>query len=121
MTQPEQRKSRIPEFASREEEAEWFDTHDMGDYLDEFEVVDSQDVRVEPNLSEGITVRLTPALLGQLRRAARAKGIGPSTLARMWILEHLREAGKEATKTRSCVTYSLRSSLPTIRATMVSR
>lgn len=25
-------KSRIPEFSSREEEAEWFDTHDMADY-----------------------------------------------------------------------------------------
>ncbi len=101
MTQPEQRKSRIPEFASREEEAAWFDTHDMGDYLDEFEVVDSRDVQVDPNLSERITVRLTPALLGQLRRAARAKGIGPSTLARMWIIEHLRAAGKDSTKTPS--------------------
>ena len=25
-------KSRIPDFASREEMAEWFDTHDMADY-----------------------------------------------------------------------------------------
>jgi predicted DNA binding CopG/RHH family protein len=100
MTQPEPKKSRIPEFASREEEAEWFDTHDLGDYLDEFEVVDSRDVRVASNLSTGITVRLTPALLRQLRRTARAKGIGPSTLARMWIVEHLRESeGNERPRT----------------------
>ncbi len=93
MTQ-EERKNQIPEFASREEEATWFDTHDMGDYLEEFEVVDSSSVQVEPNLSHGITVRLTPELLSELRTKAKSKGIGPSTLARMWIIEHLQE-GKE--------------------------
>jgi hypothetical protein len=87
----EQKKYQIPEFASREEEAKWFDSHDMGDYLDEFEVVDSSAVQVEANLSQGITVRLTPELLRELRTKAKAKGIGPSTLARMWIIEHLRE------------------------------
>ena len=35
----EQHKSRIPEFASREEEAEFWDTHDFTDYLDELEPV----------------------------------------------------------------------------------
>jgi hypothetical protein len=32
-------KSRIPQFASRQEEADWFDTHDMADYQDEFKTV----------------------------------------------------------------------------------
>jgi hypothetical protein len=85
------RKEQIPEFATREEAAEWFDTHDIGDYLDEFEVVDSSAVQVEPNLSQGITVRLTPELFNELHIKAKSKGIGPSTLARMWIVEHLRE------------------------------
>ena len=66
MTRLEQAKGGIPDFATREEAAAWFDTHDLGDYLDEFEVVDSGQVRVEPNLSAGITVRLTPELLKQL-------------------------------------------------------
>lgn len=95
MTQLEQEPSRIPDFADREEAAAWFDTHDMGDYLDEFAVVDASQVHVEPNLSAGITVRLTPELLHQLRRTAKAKGIGPSTLARMWLVEHLRETAGE--------------------------
>ena len=56
MTQKkEQGTSRIPEFASREEEAEWFDTHDMADYQDEFKTVRA---RFAPNLSEGITIRI---------------------------------------------------------------
>lgn len=33
------RPSRIPEFAGVEEEAEWWDTHDITDYLDELRPV----------------------------------------------------------------------------------
>lgn len=50
-----------------------------------------EDVIVEEELSEGISVRLTPGMLRQLRHRARSVGIGPSTLARMWIVEHLKE------------------------------
>jgi hypothetical protein len=91
MAQPQHR-SRIPEFASREEEAAFWDTHDITDHLDEFDVVERHDVMVETGLSEGITVRLTPDLLRQLRTTAKKKGIGPSTLTRMWIIEHLEKS-----------------------------
>jgi len=89
----EQQTSRIPEFASREEEAEWFDTHDMADYQDEFKTVR---VRFAKNLSQGITIRLDPETLKILRDRAHEKGIGPTTLARMWILEHLQELQERA-------------------------
>lgn len=101
MAQQEQQRSRIPDFASREEEAAFWDTHDITDYLDEFEVVDRRDVTAEENLSTGITVRLTPDMLRQLRRTARQRGVGPSTLARMWIVEHLRETGANTTQRTS--------------------
>ena len=78
--------SRIPEFVSREEEAQWFETHDLADYQDEFHTVEA---RFAKNLSAGINIRLDPATLAVLRREARQRGIGPTTLARMWILEHL--------------------------------
>jgi hypothetical protein len=79
--------SRIPQFRSREEEAAWWDTHDLADYWDEFTPVRA---RFAKNLSEGITVRLDPETLTELRQQAREKGLGPTTLARMWILEHLK-------------------------------
>ena len=82
------KKSRIPEFANREEEAEWFDTHDMSDYQDEFKTMK---VRFAKNLSQGITIRLDLKTLAKLRTQAHEKGLGPTTLARMWILEHLKE------------------------------
>jgi predicted DNA binding CopG/RHH family protein len=87
MTQIDQ-KSRIPEFASREEEAEWFDTHDMADYQDEFKTVK---VRFAKNLSEGLNIRLDRDTLLKLREIAHAKGVGPTTLARMWLMERLAE------------------------------
>ncbi|MBI2303640.1 MAG: hypothetical protein HYU86_02700 [Chloroflexi bacterium] len=86
-------KSRIPEFKSREEEAEWFDTHDMADYQDEFKTVRA---RFAKNLSEGLNIRLDKETLAMLRAKAHEQGIGPTTLVRMWILEHLRQEGKTA-------------------------
>ena len=80
------KRGRIPEFASLEEEAKFWDTHDTTDYEAEFKPVK---VRFAKNLSEGITVRFDPETLAKLRAEARKKGIGPTTLARMWILEHL--------------------------------
>ncbi len=74
--------------ATREELAQFWDTHDFTDYLDEFKPVN---VSFAKNLSEGITIRLDPDTLGKLRRVSHQKGIGPTTLARMWILEHLQK------------------------------
>ncbi len=81
-------KKTIPDFASREEMAEWFDTHDMADYWDELKPVK---VRFAKKLSEGLNIRLDPETLTKLREVAHEKGIGPTTLARVWIMEHLRE------------------------------
>ena len=48
---------RIPDFASREEMAEWWDTHDASDYWDELKPVK---VQVAKKLSEGIAVKGCP-------------------------------------------------------------
>jgi CopG antitoxin of type II toxin-antitoxin system len=79
-------KPRIPEFASRAEEAEFWDTHSMADYWDDLKPVR---VRFVKKLSQGITIRFDPPTLDKLRGQPYQKGIGPTTLTRMWILEHL--------------------------------
>lgn len=84
--------SRIPEFSSRQEEAEFWDTHSFADYWDELTPVK---VRFAKNLSEGITIRFDPQTLARLRQEARRKGMGPTTLARMWILERLQRASPD--------------------------
>jgi hypothetical protein len=77
---------RIPEFASREEEAAFWDTHSTADYEAEFTPVR---VRFAKRLSSGVTIRLDPDTLEHLRALAQKKGIGPTTLIRMWVLERL--------------------------------
>ncbi len=88
MTEEKKMTSRIPDFANRQEEAEFWDTHDFGDYWDETEPVD---VTFSKNLSANLTVRLSPQVLKQLRQQADHIGVGPSTLARMWIVKHLKD------------------------------
>ena len=89
MTQKEKKaKEPLPEFQNRQEMAEFWDTHDFADYMDEFRPVK---VRFAKRLSDGITIRFDPETLAELRTQAKQKGIGPTTLVRMWVIEHLRE------------------------------
>lgn len=83
------KKSRIPDFKTREEEAKWFDAHSLADYQDEFKTVE---VKFAENLSEGITIRFDRQTLEKLRAQAQKKGLGPTTLVRMWTLERLQDS-----------------------------
>ena len=87
MTQ-RQKKRKLPDFdkMTYEEEAQWWDTHDLTDYWDEFEVVEA---RFAENLTKWVNVRVDPATFSRLRAQAHRKGVGAATLARMWILEKL--------------------------------
>jgi predicted DNA binding CopG/RHH family protein len=84
--------SRIPAFPTVEEAAEFWDTHSLAEFEDELEEVDGvQVVKAQPK--KGITIRLEEDKLAEVRRQAREKGIGPSTLIRMWVLERLQPQG----------------------------
>src|SRR5688572_15280792 len=85
----------IPEFATLEEEAAFWDTHSTADYETEFRPVRA---RFAKRLSSGVTIRLDPDTLQQLRTLAHERGIGPTTLIRMWVLERLKE--KQPTRRR---------------------
>jgi hypothetical protein len=55
-------------------------------------------VNVKKPMDKVIPVRLSSDKWEQLRKEARELGIGPTTLARMWILERLRERTKAQAK-----------------------
>jgi hypothetical protein len=77
--QPKVPKSRIPTFK----------THSGEEFADELTPVEH--VKFVPARSKkALTVRFDEETFEELNREAREKGIGPSTLARMVILEHLR-------------------------------
>jgi len=88
MTKKTTTKNHIPAFASLEEEAAFWDTHSTADYENEFKPVR---VRFAKKLSEGLTIRLDPDTLERVRAEAHERGIGATTLIRMWVLEHVKE------------------------------
>ena len=51
-------------------------------------------VAVKKPLDKVIPVRLSSEKWEELRKEAAELGVGPTTLARMWILEHLRQQMK---------------------------
>jgi CopG antitoxin of type II toxin-antitoxin system len=83
---------RIPAFQSIEEEAAFWDTHSFTDFEQE---MTSVQVHVSKNLSAPISVRFAPSDRAELVRRAEARGVGPSTLIRMWVKEHLRNGVDE--------------------------
>ena len=63
-----------------------------GDAWDESDEV--VQVEVKKPLDKVIPVRLSADKWEELRVEARVLGIGPTTMARMWILERLRQKAK---------------------------
>jgi predicted DNA binding CopG/RHH family protein len=88
MIKRENKNSKMPLFTDKETEAKFWETHHIADFLDEFEPIKAKFAK---NLSEGITIRFDKSTLHKIRAIANEKGIGPTTLARMWIMDHLRQ------------------------------
>ena len=100
MTKKRERSAeRIPPFANEEEAAAFWDIHsplDFPDHIEEAEVSIARSTR-----KRGLTVKLDQATIDRLTVVAEGKGIGPSTLARMWILEHLQALPSEPASSRT--------------------
>lgn len=80
----------IPPFETLDEEAQFWDTHDAVDAIDKGTLVGFHHSRK----TDSLTIRFVPEDIQRIREEALQRGIGATTLARVWILEHLR--GREA-------------------------
>lgn len=76
--------SRIPDFATREEEAAFWDTHDIGEYWDELEPVE---IEFETPLSEQITLSIDRETMAEVRAAAAERGMPVDLILFLWIVE----------------------------------
>ena len=87
------KKFKFPDFdkMTYEQEANWWDTHSFANYWDELEDVDIVFELKKPR-DETLILRLQKEFKDRLEKVARSKGLNVSTLARMWLLEKLREA-----------------------------
>lgn len=78
----------IKPFKTLDEEADFWDTHSVLDEIDEGTIVGFHQAKK----TNTITLRIDQKSLQKLRERAFYKGIGPTTLARMWIMEKLQES-----------------------------
>lgn len=72
-------------FKTLEEEANFWDTHDGVDILGK----DAKWFFHRAPKTDTLTIRFETGDIDKLRQKASDKGIGPTTLARMWIKEKL--------------------------------
>ena len=76
----------IPPFKTLDEESNFWDTHSLVDSIGEDTLVGFHIA----NKNRTLTIRFPEKAIQALRRNAFRLGIGPTTLARMWLLERLR-------------------------------
>lgn len=84
-------KSRIPDFKNLEEEARFWETHPVTDFVDETEDVDIVFELSKPR-EETLILRVQKDLKEKLARVARKRGLNVSSLSRIWLMEKLRSA-----------------------------
>ena len=81
----------IKPFKTLEEEANFWDTHDVSDLFSNPKTPVSKLSRIEPEKQAVMTIRLQGSVKRRLENIAQQKGINPSTLSRMWLIEKVRE------------------------------
>ncbi len=95
--QREKKQNRIPEFASREEEAEFWDTHDFTDYLDDVKVIS---VKFSDVVDQAVIVRFDPDTFDKVQRFADERGVFPDALIHDWVVEGMKKAQATAPDSR---------------------
>ena len=83
-------KHKIPKFKTTAEEARFWDTHDVTDFLDELKFTDTKFVKKTRQMkNDTITIRVEPQIKEQLEILSITYGVNVSTLSRMLIMEKL--------------------------------
>ena len=83
---------RIPKFKSEKDEAEFWATHSIADYLPELKVVHNvKFIRAPKRL---ISLRMDDAQIQSLKAIAHTKKIGYLTLIRLWVAERISKESK---------------------------
>lgn len=97
---PTEAYGRIPSFRNRDEEAAFWDTHDLTEiYGEELHPVEATvNPEFRSRAANRVTVQLEPAEREALAKRAEEHGTDPATLAHDWLKERLlQEAQAEAT------------------------
>ena len=88
-------KKPLPQFRTEEEEAKYWDTHSP---LEHFDISDFEPLQVKALKTRLITIRLDSRTRQKLDKIAKIRKVGPSTLARIFIINALEEINHDQTR-----------------------
>ena len=85
-------KTRLPDFKDEEELADWVDTHDTTDYMDEWEEAVDEFAIIRTRFSTNpLEVRLRAEYLEAIEELAVRNGVPYQALVQRWLLEKLNQ------------------------------
>jgi predicted DNA binding CopG/RHH family protein len=89
-------KNEFPRFSSEKELAQWIDSHDTSEYMDDLEVVAKEiPISRTPLVNETLGLLLNPNELDAIKRVAERKGVPYRTLIQTWLIEKLQQEGAD--------------------------
>ena len=83
--------ARLPEFKTPEEFAEFFETHSVADYWEEFEEVTDIEFVRPAEAQAMIPLAVSDSLFKEMQAYATQEGVSLPALARRWLMAHARE------------------------------
>lgn len=79
----------IKPFKTLDEEANFWDTHDLSKIIKNPKTPLSELLSLEPKKDVVMTVRVQKAVKEKIENIARIKGVNSTTLSRMWLIDRL--------------------------------
>ncbi|NIM15035.1 MAG: hypothetical protein GTO45_23970 [Candidatus Aminicenantes bacterium] len=84
---------KIPEMKSYEEMAEFWDTHDLGDYWEQTEPAEFE---ISPQARRRYLVSVDRNILLRIQQLARKRGLTTESLVNLFLEQHLHEIEAQA-------------------------
>ena len=84
----------IPPFKTLDEEANFWETHDLSPLMGGKHVPLEDLELIEKEKKEVLVIRIQKSIKKKIEKIAKAKGINPTTLSRMWLIEKLAQQAK---------------------------
>ena len=81
----------LPEFKNEEEWAGFFDTHDMGEYLEDMIPVDPKEFRIVRRRKTTILLEILRKQMDRVRELAKRKKKPPQKMLQQWVSQRLRD------------------------------
>jgi predicted transcriptional regulator len=79
----------IKPFKTLDEEANFWDTHDLSKIIRDPKTPLSELLSLKPEKDVVMTVRVQKVVKEKIEKMARIKGVNSTTLSRMWLIERL--------------------------------